>query len=77
MRRTQISLWASQGRRGAAAAQEAIDNLDDAIAATQLGITGASLGIGKAIGGGAGDATKAVEEGAEKAGKAFKKLFGK
>ena len=34
-------------------------------------------GIGKAIGGGAGDATKAVEEGAEKAGKALKKLFGK
>ncbi len=34
-------------------------------------------GIGKAIGGGASDATKAVEEGAEKAGKAFKKLFGK
>ncbi len=34
-------------------------------------------GIGKAIGGGASDATKAVEEGAEKASKAFKKLFGK
>lgn len=33
--------------------------------------------IGKAIGGGAGDVTKAVEEGAEKAGEALKKLFGK
>ena len=46
VRRTQIALWANQGRRGASAAQRAIDNLDDAIAATQLGITGASIGLG-------------------------------
>lgn len=32
--------------------------------------------IGKAVGDGAGDAVKAVEEGAEKAGEALKKLFG-
>ncbi len=32
--------------------------------------------IGKSLGDGAGDATKAIEEGAESAGKALKKLFG-
>ena len=35
-----------QRRRGAAAVKHAIDNLDDAIAATQLGITLASLALG-------------------------------
>jgi hypothetical protein len=33
-------------------------------------------GMGKAVSDGAGGATKAVEEGAEKAGNALKKLFG-
>jgi len=46
VRRTQIALWVSEGRRGAAAAAHAIDHLDDAIAATQLGITIASIGLG-------------------------------
>jgi len=46
VRRTQIDLWVSEGRRGADSARKAIANLDDAIAATQLGITLASLGLG-------------------------------
>jgi CBS domain containing-hemolysin-like protein len=46
VRRTQIDLWAAEGRRGAESAKKAISNLDDAIAATQLGITVASLGLG-------------------------------
>jgi CBS domain containing-hemolysin-like protein len=46
VRRTQVQLWVEQGRRGAAAAAEAIRHLDDAIAATQLGITLASIGLG-------------------------------
>jgi len=46
VRRTQIELWVREGRRGAAAAQRAIEHLDDAIAATQLGITLASIGLG-------------------------------
>ncbi len=46
VRRTQVQLWVDEGRRGAAAAAEAIRNLDDAIAATQLGITLASIGLG-------------------------------
>jgi CBS domain containing-hemolysin-like protein len=46
VRRTQIELWVSEGRRGAAAAASAIDGLDDAIAATQLGITLASIALG-------------------------------
>jgi CBS domain containing-hemolysin-like protein len=46
VRRTQVQLWVEQGRRGAAAAAAAIRNLDDAIAATQLGITLASIGLG-------------------------------
>ncbi len=46
VRRTQIELWVREGRRGAASAAAAIEHLDDAIAATQLGITLASLGLG-------------------------------
>ena len=46
VRRTQIQLWVGEGRRGARAAAAAIKNLDDAIAATQLGITLASIGLG-------------------------------
>ena len=46
VRRTQIQLWVSEGRRGAVAAADAIRHLDDAIAATQLGITLASIGLG-------------------------------
>jgi putative hemolysin len=46
VRRTQIDIWVTEGRRGAAAAKAAIEHLDDAIAATQLGITLASLGLG-------------------------------
>jgi CBS domain containing-hemolysin-like protein len=46
VRRTQVQLWVAEGRRGATAAAEAIRHLDDAIAATQLGITLASIGLG-------------------------------
>ena len=46
VRRTQVQLWVAEGRRGAAAAAAAIRDLDDAIAATQLGITLASIGLG-------------------------------
>jgi CBS domain containing-hemolysin-like protein len=46
VRNTQIELWVSEGRRGAKSAAEAIARLDDAIAATQLGITIASIGLG-------------------------------
>jgi CBS domain containing-hemolysin-like protein len=46
VRRTQIELWVEENRRGATAAAEAIGDLDDAIAATQLGITLASIGLG-------------------------------
>ncbi len=46
VRRTQIDLWVREGRRGAASAATAIEHLDDAIAATQLGITLASIGLG-------------------------------
>ncbi len=46
VRRTQVQLWVAEGRRGAVAAAEAIRHLDDAIAATQLGITIASIGLG-------------------------------
>jgi putative hemolysin len=46
VRRTQVQVWVGEGRRGASAAAEAIHNLDDAIAATQLGITLASIGLG-------------------------------
>lgn len=46
VRRSQVKLWVAQGRRGAQALASAIERLDDAIAATQLGITGASIGLG-------------------------------
>jgi putative hemolysin len=46
VRSTQIELWVAEGRRGAQAAAKAIERLDDAIAATQLGITIASIGLG-------------------------------
>lgn len=46
VRRTQVHLWVAEGRRGAASAAAAIRDLDDAIAATQLGITLASIGLG-------------------------------
>jgi len=46
VRRTQVELWVAEGRRGARSAALAIEHLDDAIAATQLGITLASIGLG-------------------------------
>jgi len=46
VRRTQVDLWVADGRRGAKSAALAIQHLDDAIAATQLGITLASIGLG-------------------------------
>jgi CBS domain containing-hemolysin-like protein len=46
VRRSQLKLWVREQRRGAAAAMRAVERLDDAIAATQLGITLASIGLG-------------------------------
>jgi len=46
VRRTQVEIWVAEGRRGARSIQAAIEHLDDAIAATQLGITLASIGLG-------------------------------
>jgi CBS domain containing-hemolysin-like protein len=46
VRRSQVQLWIEEGRRGAKSAAAAIARLDDAIAATQLGITLASIGLG-------------------------------
>jgi CBS domain containing-hemolysin-like protein len=46
VRRSQVKLWVAEGRRGASAVASAIEHLDDAIAATQLGITIASIGLG-------------------------------
>jgi CBS domain containing-hemolysin-like protein len=46
VRRSQVKLWRTAGRRGAEAAHRAIERLDDSIAATQLGITLASIGLG-------------------------------
>jgi CBS domain containing-hemolysin-like protein len=46
VRRSQVKLWQAEGRRGAAATARAIGRLDDSIAATQLGITLASIGLG-------------------------------
>jgi CBS domain containing-hemolysin-like protein len=46
IRRTQVEVWVAEGRPGARAIQTAIEHLDDAIAATQLGITLASIGLG-------------------------------
>jgi CBS domain containing-hemolysin-like protein len=39
VRRSQLKLWLAEGRRGAPAAARAVERLDDAIAATQIGIT--------------------------------------
>jgi CBS domain containing-hemolysin-like protein len=41
-----VKLWERERRRGAAATARALARLDDSIAATQLGITIASLGLG-------------------------------
>ena len=46
MRRTRVDEMINQRRAGAWAVRHAIDNLDDAIASTQLGITVASLALG-------------------------------
>ncbi|MCG8588023.1 MAG: hemolysin family protein [Proteobacteria bacterium] len=46
VRRSQVTLWLREGRRGAAAVARSLETLDDAIAATQLGITVASIGLG-------------------------------
>lgn len=46
IRRTRVEEMVNKGRAGARAVQHAVDNLDDAIAATQLGITLASLALG-------------------------------
>ncbi|MGD9722951.1 MAG: hemolysin family protein [Pirellulales bacterium] len=46
VRRSRVDEMVLQRRRGAAAVKRVIDNLDDAIAATQLGITLASLALG-------------------------------
>ena len=46
VRRSQVKLWVAAGRRGAASVAAATGQLDDAIAATQLGITIASIGLG-------------------------------
>jgi CBS domain containing-hemolysin-like protein len=46
VRRSQLKLWVRDGKPGAGAAMKAVEHLDDAIAATQLGITLASIGLG-------------------------------
>ncbi|MBM4384181.1 MAG: HlyC/CorC family transporter [Deltaproteobacteria bacterium] len=46
VRRSQVQLWKSEGVPGAASVARTLDRLDDAIAATQLGITLASIGLG-------------------------------
>ncbi len=46
VRSTSVDQMVEQGRPGARALQAALDNLDDYLAATQLGITIASLGLG-------------------------------
>jgi magnesium and cobalt exporter, CNNM family len=46
VRRSQIRLWVAEGRRGASSVAAAIERLGDAIAASQLGITVASIGLG-------------------------------
>jgi CBS domain containing-hemolysin-like protein len=46
VRRTRVEEMVKQGRSGAMAVRQAVSHLDDAIAATQLGITLASLALG-------------------------------
>ena len=46
VRRSELVLWVEQGRRGAASAKLATDHSDGAIAACQLGITVACIGLG-------------------------------
>ena len=46
VRKSQVKLWMAQGQPGAEATAHAVEHLDDAIAATQLGITLASIGLG-------------------------------
>jgi len=46
VRRSQLKLWVAEGRRGAAAVAQAVSQIGDAMATTQLGITLASLGLG-------------------------------
>ncbi|MFC4436145.1 MULTISPECIES: hemolysin family protein [Natrialbaceae] len=46
VRATAVESLVAEGRRGAETLQEAMDNLDDYLAVTQLGITIASLGLG-------------------------------
>jgi putative hemolysin len=46
VRRTRVEELVQRGFKGAAAVQYAIDHLDRSIAATQLGITLASIGLG-------------------------------
>jgi CBS domain containing-hemolysin-like protein len=46
VRRSQLKIWVRDGKAGAGSAMRAVEHLDDAIAATQLGITLASLGLG-------------------------------
>ena len=46
VRRTRVEELVNSGVKGAAALLEAVSKLDDAIAATQLGITLASIGLG-------------------------------
>ena len=46
VRSTSVEQLAAEGRAGSAALQDVMNNLDDYLAATQLGITIASLGLG-------------------------------
>lgn len=46
IRRTRVEEMVGQGRRGAKVVEEAVNNLDRTIAATQLGITLASIALG-------------------------------
>jgi CBS domain containing-hemolysin-like protein len=46
VRRSQVQIWVTERRSGAAAVARALDRLDDSFAATQLGITLSSIGLG-------------------------------
>ena len=46
VRSTSVEQLVEEGRAGSAALQDVMSNLDDYLAATQLGITIASLGLG-------------------------------